>query len=146
MVADSGYDSEQNYEYLEGAGIDAYVKYDMFHAEQRRKGKADRRTMEVNHKNDMYRAKARELLTSELGLYHRSMRPIEPEAVFGQIKYDHRFKRFKLKSLAKVSVEFGLVALAHNMRKYIAATKARNEVNAASMKTTVINMCGKLAA
>ena len=48
------------------------------------------------------------------------MRPIEPEAVFGDIKFNHGFKRFKLKSNAKVSGEFGLVALAHNLRKYIA--------------------------
>jgi len=60
----------------------------------------------------------RELLTSERGLMHRSKRPVEPEAVFGQIKYDSGFKRFMLKSLPKVSVEFGLVALAHNLRKY----------------------------
>jgi len=39
-----------------------------------------------NHKADEYRAKAKERLTSEEGLYHRSMRPIEPEAVFGDIK------------------------------------------------------------
>ena len=46
------------------------------------------------------------------------MRPVEPEAVFGDIKYDHGFKRFRLKGMAKVNVEFGLVALAHNLRKY----------------------------
>ena len=57
-------------------------------------------------------------LTSEEGLYHRSIRPIEPEAVFGDIKFDHGFKRFRLRGDAKVSVEFGLVALAHNLRKY----------------------------
>jgi hypothetical protein len=51
-------------------------------------------------------------------LEHRSKRPIEPEAVFGQIKYNYGFKRFRLKSLPKVSVEFGLIALAHNLKKY----------------------------
>ena len=59
-------------------------------------------------------------MLNEEGLYHRSMRPIESEAVFGDIKFNHCFKRFRLKSNAKVSVEFGLVALAHNLRKYIA--------------------------
>ena len=72
----------------------------------------------MNHRNNEYRAKAKERLTSEEGLYHRNRRPIEPEAVFGDIKYDHGFKRFRLKGNAKVSVEFGLVALAHNLRKY----------------------------
>ena len=62
---------------------------------------------------------ARELLTSEKGLEHRSRRAIEPEAVFGNIKFNHGFKRFRLKSAEKVSVEWGLVAIAHNLRKYI---------------------------
>ena len=84
------------------------------------KGKIDRRTIEVNHRNNHLRAKARELLTSEKGLMHRSRRPIEPEAVFGNIKFNHGFKRFRLKSTEKVSVEWGLVAIAHNLRKYIA--------------------------
>ena len=84
------------------------------------KGKASRRTIEVNHRNNHLRAKARELLKSEKGLMHRSKRPIEPEAVFGNIKFNHGFKRFRLKSTEKVSVEWGLVAIAHNLRKYIA--------------------------
>ena len=84
------------------------------------KGKIDRRTIEVNHRNNHFRAKARELLMSEEGLMHRSKRPIEPEAVFGNIKFNHGFKRFRLKSTEKVSVEWGLVAIAHNLRKYIA--------------------------
>ena len=84
------------------------------------KGAADRRVIEANHKNNAYRAEAKALLTSERGLYHRSMRPIEPEAVFGDIKFNHGFKRFRLKSNSKVAVEFGLVATAHNLRKYIA--------------------------
>ena len=182
VVADSGYGSEQNYEYLFGNGIDAFVKYNMFHAEKKRKYHNDTfrvenlfynreldfyvcpmgqrlehvkdeqrvsdlgyvstvgvyrakrcdgcpmrglchkgkepRTIEVNHRNNELRAKARGLLDSGEGLRHRSKRPIEPEAVFGQIKFDHGFKRFRLRSLEKVSVEFGLVALAHNLRKY----------------------------
>ena len=186
VVADSGYGSEQNYEFLFGSGITPFVKYNMFHAEKKRKClnnifrvenlfhnaeldfcvcpmgqrmehvrdetrvsdlgyvstvgiyKAKRcegcpmrglchkgkgpRTIEVNHRNNELRAKARELLDSEEGLRHRSKRPIEPEAVFGQIKFDHGFKRFRLRSLEKVSVEFGLVALAHNLRKYAKKT------------------------
>ena len=90
------------------------------------KGKDNRRTIEVNHKNNAYRASVRELLTSEKGLEHRSRRPIEPEAVFGNIKFNHGFKRFRLKSAEKVSVEWGLVAIAHNLRKYIARKTENN--------------------
>ena len=90
------------------------------------KGMSDRRTIEVNHQANAYRAEAKRLLTSERGLHHRSNRPIEPEAVFGDIKQNHGFKRFKLKSNIKVKVEFGLVALAHNLRKYIAVERMRS--------------------
>ena len=40
---------------------------------------------------------ARELLTSDEGLTHRSRRPIEPEDVFEPIKYDNHFKRSSYK-------------------------------------------------
>ena len=90
------------------------------------KGMSDRRTIEVNHQANAYRAEAKRLLTSERGLHHRSNRPIEPEAVFGDIKQNHGFKRFRLKSNVKVNVEFGLVALAHNLRKYIAIERMRS--------------------
>ena len=83
------------------------------------KGKGDR-TIEVNVKSRMYRDKAKEMLTSERGLYHRSMRPIEPEAVFGQIKYDGGFRRFHYRGNRLVRAEFATVAIAHNIRKLAA--------------------------
>ena len=83
------------------------------------KGKGDR-TVEVNVKSRMYRDKAKEMLTSERGLYHRSMRPIEPEAVFGQIKYDGGFRRFHYRGNRLVRAEFATVAIAHNIRKLAA--------------------------
>lgn len=56
---------------------------------------------------------------------HRSNRPIEPETVFENIKFNHGFRRFRLKSTRKVKVEFGFVALAHNFRKYSAILSER---------------------
>ncbi len=90
------------------------------------KGNAPYREIAVNHQANEYKAEAKRLLSSERGLYHRSNRPIEPEAVFGDIKQNHGFKRFRLKSNTKVKVEFGLVALAHNLRKYIAVERMRS--------------------
>lgn len=181
IVADSGYGSEENYGYMFRNGMTPYVKYNMFHVEQRRsyrndpfrvsnlfynpdddfyvcpmgqkmkfirqekrhtasgyqqtvsvyrasrcegcplrgqchKSRRDRQ-MEVNHTLDDYKARARELLTSEQGLKHRSKRPIEPEAVFGQIKECGRFRRLRLKGLTGAKIDFGLKALAHNLRK-----------------------------
>lgn len=181
IVADSGYGSEENYEYMFSNGMTPYVKYNMFHVEQRRsyrnnpfrvsnlfynpdddfyvcpmgqkmkfirqekrytasgyqqtvsvyrasrcegcplrgqchKSRRDRQ-IEVNHTLDDYKARARELLTSEQGLKHRSNRPIEPEAVFGQIKECGKFRRLRLKGLTGAKIDFGLKALAHNLRK-----------------------------
>ena len=184
VVADSGYGSEENYEYLDINEIDGYVKYNMFHTELKRKtiknpflpehlyyneqddyfvcpmgqhmtyvgdkqrisdlgyvshsklyqaqncegcplrglcfkGKGNR-VIEVNVRSRQYRDKAKERLTSERGLYHRSMRPIEPEAVFGQIKYDGGFRRFHYRGNRLVRAEFATVAIAHNIRKLAA--------------------------
>ncbi|MCQ2222030.1 MAG: IS1182 family transposase, partial [Prevotella sp.] len=53
------------------------------------------RIIQVNHKLNSYKRKARERLLSEEGLKHRSRRPIEPEAVFGQIKFNKQYRRFR---------------------------------------------------
>lgn len=43
VVADAGYGSEENYDYLEKNKVESYVKYPYFHKEQKRKGKADKK-------------------------------------------------------------------------------------------------------
>lgn len=73
--------------------------------------------IEINHKLNQHRAKAREMLTSERGLLHRSKRPIEVEAVFGQLKSNNKFSRFTLRKVDKVNIEFGLMSIGHNLRK-----------------------------
>jgi transposase len=181
VIADAGYGSEENYEMMEQKQLDAYVKYNYFHKEQKRtqkqnpflvqnlyynesenffvcpmgqklehvgKGKrkstngfisqvdyyeakrcqgcplrgmchknAGNKKIEINHKLNQYRAKAREMLTSERGLLHRSKRPIEVEAVFGQLKSNNKFSRFTLRKMDKVNIEFGLMSIGHNLRK-----------------------------
>jgi hypothetical protein len=39
------------------------------------------------------------------------------EAVFGNIKHNMNFKRFMLRGIDKVSVEIGLIIMAHNLNK-----------------------------
>ncbi|MGD0751621.1 MAG: transposase, partial [Anaerolineales bacterium] len=50
----------------------------------------------------------------------RSARSIEVEPVFGIIKHNMGFRRFHLRSLEKVKTEWGLVSIAHNMKKLAA--------------------------
>ena len=59
----------------------------------------------------------REKLLSDEGLKYRSQRPQDVEAVFGNLKNNKHFKRFHLRGLKKVEIEFGLLAIAHNLAK-----------------------------
>lgn len=181
VVADSGYGTEENYHFMDRAGIEAYVKYNRFHIEQRmhyepdpfsqlalyynadedyyvcpmgqhmvRIGTSRERTesgyvaekaryraqrcdgcplrcrcfrgkgnriIEVNHRLAKYRKQAAERLTSEEGIKYRGKRCIEPEAVFGQMKYDMNYKRFRHSGMDKVKMDFAFFAIAFNIKK-----------------------------
>ena len=183
--ADSGYGSEENYDFMDTNCTEAYVKYNYFHKEQKRafqqdifcaehlhynaeddyfvcpmgqhmtrvgtktgctgrghrteiaiyraqrcdgcplrcgchKRKHGEREMEVNHRLMEYKRRARERLTSEKGLMHRARRPIEPEAVFGQMKYNMGYKRFRHFGKDKVLMDFAFFAIAFNIKKMAA--------------------------
>lgn len=79
----------------------------------------ENRRIEVSHRLNELKSHARQLLNSEKGLIHRSKRPIEPEAVFGQLKFNNKFNRFTLSGLINVNLEFGLMAIGHNLRKLL---------------------------
>ena len=72
-----------------------------------------------NHKLNAYKKEAFLLLTSEEGLKHRSQRPIEPEAVFGQMKADMHYKRFRHFGMDKVYMDLGLFGMGFNLKKYL---------------------------
>lgn len=76
------------------------------------------RRIQVNHKLLVYRKKARENLRSPQGETLRRRRLVEIESVFGQIKHNRAFRRFMLRGLEKVTIETGLLSLAHNMKKW----------------------------
>ena len=186
--ADAGYGSEENYAFMDAGDMEAFVKYNYFHKEQKKAFKDDvfrlenlyynkkddyyvcpmgqhtervgirhnktengyrtlnavyraqrcegcplrwgcykkrqgNREIEVNHRLMEYKQQARERLTSEKGLEHRSKRPIEPEAVFGQMKYDMQYKRFRHFGKDKVFMDFAFFATAFNIKKMIATMK-----------------------
>lgn len=54
-------------------------------------------------------------LTSEKGLMHRSNRPIEPEAVFGQMKFNMGYKRFRHFGKDKITMDFAFFAIVFNI-------------------------------
>ena len=180
-IADSGYGSEENYEYLKEKGIESFVKYNYFHKEQKRSFKKEiyrvenlkydtnkdeyicpnnkrlkfketqskrskrgyisnlriyecedctncpnktectksfqNRKIKVNPRLNDLKQEIREKLLSPEGRYLRGRRCCEVESVFGQIKWNDGFKRFLLRGLDKVNIEWGLISIAHNMKK-----------------------------
>jgi transposase len=54
LVADAGYGSEENYEYLEDNEVEAFVKYNYFHIEQSKKWKHDPHRIENLHYNKQF--------------------------------------------------------------------------------------------
>ena len=93
--------------------------------------KRGNREIEVSHRLIAYKQRARENLTSEKGLEHSSRRPIEPEAVFGQMKFNMRYTRFRHFGKDKVLMDFAFFAIAFNIKKMAAkmAKSARNGGN-----------------
>ena len=75
------------------------------------------RSLEVNKLLEEHKRIVRRNLCSEEGTALRKQRCADVEATFGIIKGNGCFRRFLLRSLAKVKVEWGLISLAHNMKK-----------------------------
>ncbi len=75
------------------------------------------RIVERNHTLERYKEKARRNLLSEIGELKRRQRTADVEPVFAHIKSNRNFKRFTHKGIEKAELEFGLHALAHNLRK-----------------------------
>ena len=76
------------------------------------------RIIERNHNLIRLKDKAKNLLLSEEGVAHRKRRCWDVEAVFGNIKQNMGFKRFMLRGIEKVTTEIGLIAMAHNLKKF----------------------------
>ena len=69
------------------------------------------RIIEVNHRLNRYRLQARQRLLSEEGVRHRGRRCVEPEAVFGQMKYNMAYRRFRHIGQDKVTMDFAFLAI-----------------------------------
>lgn len=75
------------------------------------------RVIEINVNLKKLKHQAYELLNSEQGVERRKQRCHDVEPVFGNIKQNHGFRRFMLRSTEKVQIEWGLLAIAQNLRK-----------------------------
>jgi transposase len=75
------------------------------------------RIIEINENLKRQKQKAYQLLNSEEGIERRKKRCFDVEPVFGNIKQNHGFRRFMLRGKEKVAIEWGLLAIAQNLRK-----------------------------
>jgi len=181
IIADAGYGSEENYDYIAANNLGNYVKYNMFDSEskgeyqkkiflsdhfeydkendqykcpsgqtldfygikklqtdngyksERRvyksrsclqcpfrdscvKGEKDRK-IEVSQNLLNFKNTVRQNLMSEKGIKLRKQRGVDVESVFGQIKHNHQFRRFYSRGIKNVNIEWGLLSIAHNLRK-----------------------------
>ena len=83
------------------------------------------RIIERNHRLEKNKRQAFNLLTSDEGLKQRGRRCIEPEAVFGQMKFDMAYRRFRHFGKDKVTMDFAFFAIAFNLKKMIVKMKLR---------------------
>lgn len=81
----------------------------------------DNRIIRVSPALNAFKEKARKNLLSKEGERLRKKRSVEPESAFGQLKNNMKFTRFSLRGIEKVDLEFGLVGMAHNLKKIWAA-------------------------
>jgi transposase len=75
------------------------------------------RIIEINENLMRLKQRAYELLNSEEGIERRKKRCYDVEPVFANIKQNHGFRRFMLRGKEKVEIEWGLLAIAQNIRK-----------------------------
>jgi len=75
------------------------------------------RLLGMNAPLEEYKRIARVNLCSEKSTKLRKRRCADVEAVFGLIKGNSAFRRFLLREMEKVNIEWGLISIAHNLKK-----------------------------
>jgi transposase len=112
VIADNGYCSEANLDYVTAHAIDAYVATDRLKHDV--PVPAGRGPLP---KDATLTDRMRRKLRTKRGtaVYRRRKATVEP--VFGQMKHARGFRQFLLRGLAKVRGEWSLLCLTHNMLK-----------------------------
>jgi transposase len=115
LLADAGYCSENNLEYLARPGApDPYVAVKKDHKQRVDDEPAPRGRLP---KNQTQRQRMERKLKTKAGKAFYKLRGQIVEAVFGQIKDCRKLSRFLLRGLEKVKGEFELWSLTHNLLK-----------------------------
>ena len=113
VLADSGYFSTDNVEYVDGNFMEPFICRERTkHSEKPEPAPRGRIPNEMSVVDRMCRK-----LKTKAGKEIYSKRKESVEAVFGQIKQARGFRQFLLRGLAKVKAEWRLICLGHNVLK-----------------------------
>jgi len=113
LLADAGYCSEENIQYMNDKGIDSYIA-----TGRQKHGKPIEpcKPGPLPHNATLVDKMRRKLQTkSGRAIYAARKAIVEP--VFGQIKQCRGFRQFLLRGIDKVKAEWALVCLTHNILK-----------------------------
>jgi transposase len=114
VLADSGYCSDGNLEYLEEKEIEGFVA-----TEKQKHGERDEPCKRGPLPKDASRVERMERkLKTKVGAAVYARRKCIVEPVFGQIKQARRFRQFLLRGLEKVRGEWALICMTHNLLKF----------------------------
>ncbi len=111
VSADSGYFSEA------AVTDDSLSEVDLFVPPERKKRKAPDESTAEQFQDETAAGKMREKLKTDAGREVYAQRKHIVEPVFGQTKEARGFRRFSFRGLAKVSGEWDLICLTHNLLK-----------------------------
>ncbi len=115
-MADKGYCSQTNYEYLASYGIRGAIPPNTYDYDMAARRKGIYRSSK-NHEYERLKVAMLDFLETEegKGLLDRRKHDVEP--TFGDIKHNMGFRKLLLRGLPKAHIEVGLVAIAHNLKK-----------------------------
>jgi transposase len=118
VIADAGYGNKATYQYLKKQGITAFIPYGSYERDRMLRNRGIR-TMPLSPDIELegYKATQRMRLKTPHGKALMNRRREDVEPTFGNIKRNLNFRRFLLRGKTKCELEFGLVALAHNLKK-----------------------------
>ena len=116
ILADKGYCSEKNYEYLSCRGMKAAIPPHTFDYDiaARHKGTY---TPSQNSTYEQYKINMLDFLETDEGKGLMDKRKWDVEPTFGDIKHNMGFRKFLLRLMPKVKTEIGLISIAHNIKK-----------------------------
>jgi len=72
---------------------------------------------EIKVQNEDLKKQVRENYETEKGREAKKRRGYDVETPFGDIKHNQEYRRFRLRGLDKVKIEWGILSMGHNLRK-----------------------------